>query len=74
MTDPRIDEIMRLASLMATARCRRVIANTRNEGRDGLDKADSLVQVCTTELRTYVEGVLCTTPSKTCGPSSATPS
>ena len=74
MTDPRVTEVMRLASLLAEARCRRLVANTRNEGREGIDQADRRVQARTDDLRTYVEAALCVTPSTTSEPSSATPS
>lgn len=59
MTDPRITEAMRLAGLLATARCRRMAANTRNEGKTGIDRAEALVQTRTAELQTYLESVLC---------------
>lgn len=72
MTDPRVHEVMRLASLLAEARCRRVIANTRNVGREGIDQAEARVVARTAELRTYVESLLC--PKSSTRPSSPTTS
>ena len=72
MTDPRVYEVMRLASVLATARCRRVIANTRNVGREGIDHAERRVERCAAELQAYVESVLC--PKSPTEPSSPTTS
>lgn len=50
---------MRLASLLATARCQRVVANTRNFGRDGIDQCERKVEAATAELRAYLENLPC---------------
>lgn len=72
MTHPHVSEAMRLAGLLATARCRRMAANTRNEGKTGIDLAEVLVQTRTAELQTYLENILC--PKSSNAPSTATAS
>jgi len=54
-----VEEIMRRASLLATARCRRMAANSRNGGRAAIEQEEVLVAKRTAELRTYVENLLC---------------
>jgi hypothetical protein len=60
-----VDEVMRLASLMAMQRVQRYKATTRNGGKHELDKADAAVAKATIELRQAVETLSCTAPSTT---------
>jgi hypothetical protein len=63
VTPDQITEVMRLASMLATARCRRLVANSRNGGATEVDQAEQLVQRRTIELRTYLETFQCPEPS-----------
>jgi hypothetical protein len=59
LTPTQITEVMRLASMLATARCQRLIANSRNGGAAAIQQAEELVQTRTIELRTYLETFEC---------------
>lgn len=54
MIERQVNEIMRLASLLATARCQRLKANSRNGGKSELELADARVQLATIALRDHV--------------------
>lgn len=54
MIERQVNEIMRLAGLLATARCQRLKANARNGGKTELELADARVQLATIALRDHV--------------------
>ena len=72
MTADQITEAMRLASLLATARCQRLVANSRHGGAAAIKVAEDLVQRRTVELRTYLETFQC--PESSSAPSSSSAS
>jgi hypothetical protein len=71
MTPDLITEAMRLASLLATARCQRLVTNNRNGGLAAIQVADELVRRRTIDLRTYLETFQCHESSSALSTSSA---
>lgn len=57
MTEQQVDEAMRLASMLATARCQRMLANARDKGQHAIDQAEKLVVKRTEELRNYLKSL-----------------
>lgn len=55
MSEYQVNEAMRLAGLLATARCQRMKANSRNGGKTEIDIADIKAEKAKTNLREYLQ-------------------